>query len=70
MKKSSGRVADAVQQQLNIYQRAPGEVNVNQKLDLLKKAVQAGKNEDSRIAQAKVHYIDMNQWVQIANTVH
>jgi len=68
MQKSSGRVADAVQQQLNVYQIAPGEVNVNQKLDLLKKAVQAGKDEDSRIVQAKVHYIDMNQWVQIANT--
>lgn len=65
-------VDQSVIQSLNLhndYRIAPSDWSMDQKMKLVQKAIHAGKAVDSRIVQGKVHYIDFDQKVQIANTL-
>ena len=55
--------------QINEYEKLPSNWSMDQKMKLVQSAITAGKSVDPRIAQGKVHYIDQDQNVQIANTL-
>ena len=55
--------------QLNDYEIPPSSWSIDQKMKLVHQAIHAGKSVDTRIVQGKVHYIDLDQKVQIANTL-
>lgn len=54
----------AVKEEKNFFRKAC----VEQKLEVMRRAIRAGKESDSTITQMRAKYIDMDQWVTIANT--
>lgn len=67
--RKSNLKSDVDQSLINGYEIAPSSWSMDQKMKLVQKAIQAGKAVDSRIVQGKVHYVDQDQKIQIANTL-
>lgn len=53
---------------LDYIKKNPTQVQMDEKLNLLKRVVVSGKNTDSVIKRVRANYLDMDQKVQIANT--